>query len=260
MKNILCIMAMAALTMVWGCSSDNNDDGGDDKGTALEGYANFTSSATPQWQVDMTDNQQRPQWAAPDQSKYENKMIVMVRLQDELTPYSTDDDLMAIFVQNECRALSLRDGNDEKVYFVLNLHGSANEEKNFTLNYYSGGLKQLFSLTGQNTFQNELNVGIESDFSPNLMYGSTKYAVKTIVTVEMPEPMPFEESDNDLIAAFVGGMCRGTGKPGQPFIVFTNSTDEQVQLRYYSQRKGGIFTDVTPIRLTGDEQTITFQF
>ena len=252
MKNILCIMAMAALTLAWGCSSDSSDDNG--------GAATFTSSAAPQWQIDMMHNQQKPQWTAPDQSKYENKMYVMIRLQDELTPFSTDDDLMAVFINDECRALSVRDGNDQKVYFVLNIHGNANEEENFTLSYYSGGLKQLFSLSGRNTFRNELNVGIDSDFSPNLMDGSTKYAVKTSLTVNMPHPMPFELSDNDLIAVFVGGECRGVGRPEMTFTVFTNSTGEQAQLRYYSQTKGGIYTAVKPVQLTGEPQSITFQF
>ena len=243
------IMAMAALTLAWGCSS-----GSDDSDDAAE----FLSGSQPQWSVDMNDSQERPSWTAPDPSLYENKMIVMLRLQDELVPYSTDDDLMAVFVGNNCRALSTRAGNGQKIFFVLNVHGN-NEvsAEHFTLSYYSGGLRQLFTLSGKNTFLNELNVGVEGNFSPPLLTGSTKYPVKTEVTVNVPNK--FFVLPADMAAVFVGDECRGVGKPGEPFIVFGLLPDEQGTLRYYNADQGGIYTASAPLFLNGEPQAVSFQ-
>ncbi len=261
MKYHVAMFMAAVLTMSWGCASNDDDDNKGNGG--LTGTSTFQASQQPQWQVDMSDSQERPQWAAPDPSKYENKMIVMLRLQDELVPFSTDDDLMAVLAGDECRALSDRGGNAQKVYFVINVHGNSSESgDNFRLCYYSGGLKQLFVLdTPQNTFFNERNVGIDNDFSPPLLDGATKYAVKTKVTVSFPltngDPILTE---NDQLAVFVDGECRGVGKAGQPFTVFTNSAGERGELRYYSQKRGGIFIAAKRLTLTGEPQSVTFEF
>lgn len=260
MKYIKWMLVAAAFTLAWSCSSSDEDDNNSD---GLTGTSTFLASQQPQWQVDMNDNQQCPQWTAPDPSKYESKMIVMLRLQDELVPYSTDDDLIAVIAGDECRALSKRDGNAQKVYFVINVHGKNSESGgDFRLCYYSGGLKQLFELdTPQNTFFNERNVGIDNDFSPPLLDGATKYAVKTKVTVNFPqtdgEPILTE---SDLLAVFVDGECRGVGHIGQSFTVFTNSSGEKGELRYYSQKRGGIFIAAKRLTLTGEPQSVTFEF
>lgn len=257
----LFILSMAALTLAWGCSSDDEEtavqpDNGPETTTV------FTASAQPQWQVDMNAGQPKPQWTAPDPSEYENSMVVMVRLQDELVPFSTDDDLMAVFVDDDCRALSTRDGNSEKVYFVLNVHGnSSGTPENYQVCYYSGGLKQLFVLNAPtNSFLNERILGVESDFSPAFTDGSTKYAVKTGITVSLPDPMPFEMTSADRVAVFVGNECCGVGIPGESFTVYGNSPDEEGQLRYYSHKQGGIYTSAQKIKLTGEIQNVIFEF
>ena len=246
------ILLAAALTLGWGCSS-SDDDG--------QGHAFVSTNQQPNWQVDMSDNQPYPQWTAPDPAQFDSKMIVMLRLQEELVPFSTDDDLMAVFVGDECRALSTRDGNDQKVFFVLNLHGHSNtSSEHFTLHYYSGGLKQLFTLSGNNKFLNEQNVGVESDFSPQLMDGSTKYSIKTKLTVALSNSGNLPPvSEHDRVAVFVGEDCRGVGIPGTPFTVFSNQTDEQGQVYYYNATQGGIYTAAKTVSLTGEQQSFIFE-
>ena len=97
MKYKVWLLMAAVFTLAWSCvsSDDDNDENG------LTGTSMFQASQQPLWQVDMNDSQQRPQWTAPDPSQYENKMIVMVRLQEGLVPFSTDDDLMAVLVDNK---------------------------------------------------------------------------------------------------------------------------------------------------------------
>lgn len=259
MKYKVWLLMAAVFTLAWSCvsSDDDNDENG------LTGTSMFQASQQPLWQVDMNDSQQRPQWTAPDPSQYENKMIVMVRLQEGLVPFSTDDDLMAVLVDNKCRALSTRDGNPQKVYFVLNVHGNSSDiSENFRLCYYSGGLKQLFVLNApQNTFFNERTLGIDSDFSPEFTNGSTKYPVKTKVTVSLPltDGAPIQ-AEGDRVAVFVNGECRGVGHVDETFTVYTNSMDEKGELCYYSSFKKGIFTAVKKLTLTGEPQTVIFEF
>ena len=73
---------------------------------------------------------------------------MMLKLQQELVPFSTDDDVIAVFVDGECRTVSPRQLTDDgDVYFVLNVRGSVSEEASeFRISYYSGALHQIFTL------------------------------------------------------------------------------------------------------------------
>ena len=246
------------LLLTWGCST-NDDDEKEDAGHATKNFV--ASDGIPYWVVNQQADQQRPQWESPDPSQFENKMIVMLRLQDELVPFSTDDDLMAVMNGDECRALSQRSGNDEKVFFVINVHGNSTvEANNYRLCYYSGGLRQLFEInTPPNTFHNERNLGIDSDFSPDFTVGSTKYSVKTQLTVS-PGMIEAIDADWDLVGVFVDGECRGVGYPDQPFTVFSYTTSEQAELRYFSSKEQGIFTSTQKVMLTGEPQSYAFEF
>ena len=243
------MIAMAALTL-WGCSSS------DDEGNEGGGAATFQTSSRPNWMVDMFDNQEAPQWTSPDPAMYENKMIVLMRLQDELVPYSTDDDQLAVFVGDECRAFSRRSGTDQEVYFVINVHGNnTNVSELFTMKYYSGGLHQVFTVSGMERFLNEVNVGLDREFAPMLMNGSTKYPVKTTMTI-YPVAYSSDASINeedDMVAVFVGDECRGVGKPDQPFTAFSYNAKEEAHICYYSYRKRGIYTSQETIQLPGGE-------
>lgn len=258
MRNtIKCLMLAAALTMVWGCSSSDDDV------TGGSGSSNttFETAAAPEWEVNMQSSQEQPQWQPPVPSLYENKMIVMLRLQDELVPYSTDDDVMAVFIGGECRALSQRSGDLQTVYFVLNIYGentSAPEE--FALCYYSGGLKQEFWLRGENMFINETNFGTENDVVLDIMSGTTKYARQTVlnVTPKSSDGMTVD-SDDDIVGVFVGGECRGVGRPGTDFNVFHQQNGEQAQLRYYSKSRGGIYTVRQSLTLTAGIEIVEIE-
>jgi hypothetical protein len=256
MKDFRWIMTFAAvLTLAWGCSSD--DEEGDER------VATFKSSTIPVWVVDMNSNQEPPQWTAPKPSDYENNLIVLLRLQDELVPYSTADDLAAVFVGDECRALSQRSGDSNAVYFVLNIRGnSGRATERLRLSYYSAGLHQLFSLVGEETFMDEMRIGIDDEFSPPLLYGSTKYPVKTQITVN-PESLnstDFETSELDRVAVFVGDECRGVGTPSTPFVVFGYNKEEVGKVLYYSHQKEGIYTSRQDVALKGETITHSIEF
>ena len=236
------------------CSSDDEANNGNS--------STFESAQAPKWEVDMHSDQAKPQWTSPTPRLYESKMILMMRLQEELVPYSTDDDLMAVFIGDECRAISQRSGNDAVIYFVLNTYGnSTSEPEQFAVCYYSGGLHQEFWLRGENIFLDETNVGTESDIVLDFLSGTTKYARQTVFIVNPKAKEGITINNNaDLVGVFVNGECRGVGKPGVSFNVFHQPNETQAELRYYSSSQGGIYTRSKPLTLDTGYQTIDFNF
>lgn len=254
MKIAKIIMLMAALVLV-GCSSDD-----DDSSTTYT----FIEVARPEWSVDLVGNDVAPSWLAPDPTLFESSMFIMVKLQDELVPYSTDDDLMTVFINGDCRTVPSKRNVDQSgnIYFVLKIRGNGNDrDVLFALSYYSAGLHRIFTLEGQQTFATEVTYGYAEDFVPPLLSGCTKYPVQNTLTVNLPAKAPFTAADGDCVAVFVGNECRGVGTVEEPFTVFRTAENETLQLRYYSAQKGGVFTLTQAVTLAAqEEQTITLTF
>lgn len=195
----------------------------------------------PSWNVDLAGSDAAPSWTAPDPTKYESSMFVMVKLQEELEQYSTDKDRMTVFIDEECRAVPAKRNVDN--YFLLKIRGtSTDRDVYFTLSYYCDSLHQIFNLTGKETFATDHTYGIEEEFVPPLLKGCKKYPVQTSLICRLPEDAPFSMSDDDLIAAFVGNECRGVGTVGKAFTLFRTTSGETLQLRYYSAQENTIYT------------------
>ena len=255
MKIAKIMMLMAAL-IICGCSSDKDENN-------AENYT-FFNGEYPTWNVDLTYNDPYPSWTAPDPTKFESSMFIMVKLQEELVPYSNDDDLMTVFINGECRAKPAIRNVDQNgnIYFVLKIRGnSIDRDVIFSLTYFSGGLHHIFTLNGQETFATEITYGYDEDFVPPLLLGSSKYPVQNCLTVNIPDTSPFMTSEGDLIGAFVGNECRGTGTAGEPFTVYRKSADEPLNLRYYSILQGGVYTLKQSININeGEDKVITLNF
>ncbi|MBQ6965555.1 MAG: hypothetical protein IJP82_07705 [Bacteroidaceae bacterium] len=238
------------------CGSDDDDD-------ASTAYT-FEQAEVPTWRVDLTGNDEAPSWTAPDPAMFESSMFIMVKLQDELAPYSTADDRLTVFIGDECRAVPAEPNRDEdgNVFFVLKIRGNSTDRSvHFMLCYYSAQLHQIFSLSGQESFASELTYGVDEDFVPPLLKGCKKYPVQQQLTVNLPANVPFTPADGDIIAAFVGNDCRGVGRVGQPFTVFRTTSDETLQLRYYSTVQAGFYRLLQTLTMNEDEeQVVTLGF
>ena len=262
-KTINILTLAAALTFVWGCSTsdDPTTDNGQPGSGPTSSNVDFVKMDAPSWEVDMRGTVEPPQWTPPTPSRYENKMIVMLRLQNELARYSTDDDLMAVFVGDECRALSRRSGNGSAVYFVLNIYGNATPTpEEFSIAYYCSGLNQMFWRKNENTFLNEMNLGTESDLVIDFWSGSMKYANHTYLAVTPRVNEGYVDDRKDRIGVFVEGKCRGVGIPGIPFYVFYQGESEQVEVHYYNAAKGGVYILKDPLTVSGKQQEVSIQF
>ena len=240
-KSAIKIMFLAAvLTFVWGCSSD-------DESTSAN-YT-FATAEKPAWSVDLTGNDDAPAWTAPDPSLFESSMFIMVKLQDELATYSTDGDLMAVFIGDECRTVPAIRNVDKAggVYFVLKIRGNSTErDVNFALRYYCAQLRRVFTLQGTEKFATERTYGFDEDFVPPLLLGCKKYPVQQTLTAELPSTTPF-----------IPGECRGVGVAGQPFTVFRTTDGETLDVRYYSAKQAGVYTLKQKV---GQEATIVLNF
>ena len=249
-SNLLYIQLLALLVSVvmTSCSSDSDDE-------SIENHATFVKvDKDPDWQNEWLDamvyTDSKPDWELVDMSDFDSHSVLVVKLDKELIPRSTDDDIMAVFVDGECRAVSPRNVVYDEISFVLNVRGSSSGfGSEFSLCYYSGGLHQIFKVTEQGGILiNEYILGTDKDFTLPLIYGGNKFSDITICIVQLPDNAPFKQTDDDLIAAFVGGECRGVCKMKDNWLrIFTHSPNEQVTLRYYSAESGGVYTDCTPI-------------
>ena len=105
-------------------------------------------SQAPEWQIDWSNDQERPDWTEPDGSLYENWTILMVQMEEALQPYVSEDDMMAIFINGELRGLASPattvDGDQTgTAMFLMKAYGneSSKERVNISLQYYSHRLK-----------------------------------------------------------------------------------------------------------------------
>ena len=256
MKTIKFLLLTTVLTLLWGCSS------GDDE-TSSNG-STFVGSGKPAWSVDLTGNEEAPSWLAPDPTKFESSMFIMVKLQEELVPYSTNEDRLTVFIGDECRAVPAEPNKDDEgnVFFVLKIRGNSSDRAvSFTLCYYCALLHQIFDLEGQETFVSELTYGVDEDFVPPLLEGCKKYPANQLVKVNRPANLPFAQAEGDMIGAFVGNECRGVGRADQPFTVFCTSHEESFQLRYYSETRAGVYSFHQNFKVSDDEaQILTLEF
>jgi hypothetical protein len=254
-KTIHIMMLIAALTIAWGCSSDSSDGGN---------YTFTTSTARPDWAIDWYNNEPAPNWEEPNKNLFEHSMYIILTLPENLVPFSTDDDLMAVFINNECRSVAkaspLEDGS--KVYFVNTVRGNdTDKEVYFTLKYYSGGLRHTFVIDGTDQYVPDLILGLDEDFVPNIMAGSTKYPYQMVIEPTLTGLVPFTPSPDDQIAVFVGNECRGVAQPQDALtiVVYGRHEGEEATIRYYSAKQQAIYTFNEQLTIQAMSQPIPVQ-
>ena len=229
------------------CSSSDDDN-------TNAAYTETSQSEAPVWQIDWTNNQERPGWTEPDASAYENWTILKVQIEDALKPYVSDGDLMALFVNGEIRALASPAsivGSEQTATgkFVMKAYGNetGSETVNMTLQYYSQTLKHIFTLSDNISLNTDVTTGIDEDFIPEFTYGAAKYPVHKTVTPEIIlTTVGLTPAAGNRVAAFVGNECRGTAtlaaSGSTSLLVYGRSAGEAVTLKYYDAGKGLLFT------------------
>ena len=255
-KSIMFLTTLMAALVLGGCSSsDDNEDVVENKTPERTWTAAQTA---PEWKIDWSSNVPQPNWVEPDPQKYENWMLLVVRIPDELAVYVSKDDKMAVSIGGVIRAVATpaiepqgQIGTRTKLpyaYFILKILGNDSSDKklNIKIQYYNANLKQMFEVEGQEHFVAEMVYGVEEDFCIDFMSYCDKYPVKSPLTVNLPEDIT--PATGDLLSVFVGDECRGVQEVQGTVVQMTayaKQEDEQASFRYYSSARGITIFDLT---------------
>lgn len=257
MKKIMVLIA--ALAMVWGCSSDDDDN-------QREAFMTNVNEA-PSWAVNFEGDEVRPDWDNPDPSKFENWSVMIVQIEKALMPYTSSDDLLALFVDGEMRGLAspavFLDDDTEDDYSVYLLKAYGNEadqnQVNLTLCYYSSRLKQMFSRSVEMKYEMEKVYGLDEDLIPQFTLGPSKYPVVFDVDLISLAPQlttAIIPEIGDIVAVFVGDECRGVQTLDARLLntstimtVYARQQLESYTVKYYQHSTKQVTTFSTPIIL-----------
>lgn len=245
------MFALLASLVLGACSSD--DDNNIDNSTNVA-YTETSQSEAPVWQVDWTNNQERPDWTDPDASAYEGWTIMKARIEEALLPFVSKDDMMALFVNGELRglakpAVALSDNQMVTGSFLMKVYGNETdmETVNMTLQYYNHTLKHIFTLSDRITLDSDMTIGIDEDYVPQFTSGSAKYPLQKAVGAEtLLTKAGLTPVGGNRVGAFVDGECRGTAllsaSGSTSLVIFGRIAGESVTLKYYDAATGKLYT------------------
>lgn len=239
------LLGMLAVLM-WACDSSDSD-------SEELAFTETEVSEAPVWQMDWTNNQEKPNWTEPDESVYENSTILKVQIDKTLKPYASEGDMLAIFVNGEQRGMTTPvqtlNGQKELGKFLLKVWGneSGTETVNMSLSYYSQTLKHIFTLSDNINLDSDVTTGIDEDFIPEFIYGSAKYpVVKTIGVESILKKVGITPIGNGMVGAFVGEECRGTAtlstSSNTQLLIYGRNAGESLTLKYYDVITGKLYT------------------
>ena len=246
MKYSIQFMLVLLSSLILGACSSNDDD------DANAVYSEEVSQA-PEWQIDWSNDQERPDWTEPDGSLYENWTILMVQMEEALQPYVSEDDMMAIFINGELRGLASPattvDGDQTgTAMFLMKAYGneSGTETVNMSLRYYCQKLRHMFTLSDDISLNSDETTGTDEDYIPPFTLGSEKYPMMKTVDVETILTLLGIEPESGMIAAFVGGECRGVATVesygSSKLIIHGRTQGEKIMLKYYDEVTKTVFT------------------
>ena len=243
------MFVLLASLVLGACSSSDDDNNVNDPKNAA--YTETTVTEAPAWQIDWSNNQERPNWTEPDGSLYANWTILKVQIEDALKAYASDGDLMALFVNGEIRALAKPavsvGGGTATGKFLMKAYGNetGSETVNMSLQYYSSTLKHLFTLTGDINLDADETTGIDEAYIPEFTLGSAKYPVVMNLNVStIIAKASIQPAQGDYFAAFVGNECRGVSSAfdNLSLIVYGCEEGESITLKYYQAATGKVYT------------------
>ena len=241
--------------------------GSDDDEPMAEGYTVATIGEAPSWQINWEGDDPRPDWQRPVPASYENWSVLLVQIEDELRPYVSDDDLLALFVDDELRGLASPavsvggEDEDDKGLFVMKAYGNESDRNqvSVTLSYYNSRLRQLFSRSVQMKYDMGKVYGGDDDLVPDFTMGASKYpVVKEIGVSRFKNQISgvTTPAAADVMAVFVNDECRGRYTLGaallesaDAMLVFAKNTGETFTLRYYQPATGKVYSFKEPVKI-----------
>ena len=248
MKKMYLAIVLLASLVLGACSSDDDND------SKNAGYTETSLSEAPVWQIDWNNNQERPDWSEPDGSIYENWTILKVQIEEELQPFVSEKDMMALFINGELRGLAtpaviVGSEQSSNTTYLIKAYGNETETErvNISLTYYNETLKHIFTLSDSITLDSDESIGIDEDYIPEFTYGSSKYpAMKTVGVENILTKVGLTPTEGNTMGAFVGEECRGTvtlsASGSTTLVIYGRNDGESVTLKYYDATTGILYT------------------
>lgn len=278
-RYVLNISFLAALLLLTGsCSKEEHDDDvNSNNGGSKMAYTVTKVQERPSWAIDYSYNDEKPDWSEPNIQFYENWCIIMVRLQDVLAVHASDEDMLAVFINNELRgfarpAIDLGENvGQDGVYFIVNVFGNeiSSDSVSLTIKYYSANLHNIFSLAGEDVFEPEKVYGIKGDFIPEFTRGSQKFPISHPIALSYTEnpDKGFDIAEGDMLGAFVGDECRMVYHIDKNLLngilyttILGRESNEQAEIRYYSSQKNEVYIFKDKVTLQSTIELYPFQF
>ncbi len=272
MKTIKIMILMAALTLAWGCSSSSDNSGDTPQpqpgpGPVPENTVFTPCDGTPTWAIDWTWLNDTPTWEEPDPSYSWLNMQIQMVLDDALAAYSTDDDMVAVFMNGTCRGVGKRNVHqDGRVIFLVSIEGEESEIGNsMEMSYFNAQLKHLFVNKNLPPFEPSNLWGDQYHLVQEIGMGSSKYPFSTKLFVELPCcDLPFKLCKEDAVFVFIDGECRGVFnvRNGNTYsgYVFSLTEGETAEIRFYSEDMKGYYTFKQTVTLNNSEQHVNVKF
>lgn len=134
MKRYLLVLGALAF-VAGGCSKSSDDPTEQDPNQEQQGVKLVNIKE---------GNDVRPDWAYPNFNNYEQTMTVEVRIQDELQPYASQEDLLCATINGEIRGLTTPNLVEDVWSFPITV-GSNENAQNIILSYYCDKLHRIFT-------------------------------------------------------------------------------------------------------------------
>lgn len=243
---------LASLTLGACSSSDDN--------STSSSYTETIVNEAPVWKVDWSYNQEGPEWTKPEYTEpefaviYENWTILKVQIEDALMPYTSEGDMLALFINGELRGLTgpsvnVSSEQTDNGKFLLKVWGNetGSETVSMTLQYYNKTLKHVFTLSDFIKLDSDETTGIDNAFIPEFTLGAAKYPVVKTTTVEpLLTKAGITPASGNIVAAFVGDECRGTATLSSvgstSLLIYGKSSGESITLKCYDATGGKLYT------------------
>lgn len=200
------------------------------------------NSEAPQWELDMKGNDETPQWSKPGEGMYQFSMTAVIRLSEFLERYADENDRIAAFIGNECRGISTPKNVDGVKLYFLYIKGNTSDTEKVTLTYYSARNNKIYSCDRLLDFEQNGVYGSANvpEIPPFNLSGKYPYVMNAVIA--LPDDFASTPQTSDIIGAFAGSECRGTGtatvNDGKAFysleIRGTGEATQHIDFRYYA--------------------------
>jgi hypothetical protein len=104
--------------------------------------------------------QPKPAWKLDQSVNYDATMTSVVVLPNSLQEHAQDNDLLAVFVGEECRGIASVITQDNEYYYFLTIKGYYDEQGKIAFKYYSMSQSYLYTTNATLEFEPDRILGV----------------------------------------------------------------------------------------------------